>query len=88
MIVNTPNSQNPNRAKKHFAVAASPFNGVKFELALIIVIAVVLWFVLERLFPHRIEAFLLLGAYSLLAAGWIIMRVRHVLKLTAEQDGS
>lgn len=89
--MNTPHKKGPVRAEKrcvpkgHFAVAASPFNSVKFELALILVIAVVLWLVLERLYPHRIEAFLLLAGYSLLAAGWIILRVRHILKQASER---
>ncbi len=84
--MNTPNKHDPIRAKKHFAprghaaVSASPFNGVKFELALILVIGLIL----ERLFPHRIEAFIMLVGYSLLAAGWIILRVRNVLKQTLE----
>ncbi len=77
-----------NGKKAYFSVAASPFNGVKLEIALIIVVAIVLWFVVERLYPHRIEAFLLLGAFSLLAAGWIIMRARRVLKRVAEQQAS
>ncbi|MBL4851776.1 MAG: hypothetical protein JKY90_05795 [Gammaproteobacteria bacterium] len=88
--MNTPNKHDPIRAKKHFAprghvaVSASPFNGVKLELALILVIGLILWLILERLFPHRIEAFIMLVGYSLLAAGWIILRVRNVLKQTLE----
>ncbi|MBN4078661.1 hypothetical protein JYT96_01500 [Gammaproteobacteria bacterium AH-315-C21] len=82
--MNTPNNHDPIRAKKHFAVLASPFNGVKLELALILIIGLVLWLVLEQLFPHRVEAFFMLIGYSLLAAGWIILRVRNVLKQTLE----
>lgn len=76
----TPNNRDPIRAKRHFAVSASPFNGVKLELALILIVGVILWLVFEQLFPHRIEAFLMLIGYSLLAAGWIILRVRNIVK--------
>jgi len=89
--VNTPNKHDPIRDKKHFAprghfaVSASPFNGVKLELALILLVGLIIGLVLERLYPHRMEAFLMLAGYSLLAAGWIILRVRYILKLTSEQ---
>ncbi len=88
----TPSKQDPIRAKKHFvpqghfAVSASPFNGVKLELSLVLVIGLILWLALERLFPHRVEAFFMLVGYSLLAAGWIILRVRKILKQTVDSE--
>jgi len=71
--------------KGHFAVSASPFNGVKLELALILIVGLILWLVSEQLFPHRMEAFLMLIGYSLLAAGWIILRVHNIVKQLSDQ---
>ncbi len=95
--MNTPNDHDPIKGKKHFmrrggfspkghfAVSASPFNGVKLELALVLIVGLILWLVSEQLFPHRMEAFFMLIGYSLLAAGWIILRVRNIVKQLSDQ---
>lgn len=62
---------------KGFTVLASPMNGVKFELGVILLVSLLFWMVLERLTDN---AFPYLVLYGLLAMGWIVFRSRQVVK--------
>lgn len=83
---NKPATSDGNTRRRSFAVAASPFNAVKLELALIIVAAIVFWLVVERLYPGRVEAMLLLSGYGAVAAGWIFFRVHRVLRRLSSRE--
>ena len=65
---------------KGFGVAASPFNGIKLELGLCIVLGVLLWLGAEFIIADEGAQLLLLFGYSLLCAGWLILRTRAVLR--------
>lgn len=61
-------------------VAASPFNGVKLELGLIFVVAVVYLLVIDRLVNSPLHQLLWLTAYGLGASAWLVFRIRRILR--------
>ena len=64
---------------KGFAVAASPLNEVKLDLALLLVVGIILLIIEDKLIEQLAGQILLLSVYGLLAATWIIFRVKRVL---------
>ncbi|MDX1253438.1 MAG: hypothetical protein IDH49_14555 [Gammaproteobacteria bacterium] len=63
-------------------------NAIKLELALVCVVAVLLWFLQERITNDPVTQFLLLGGYGLAAMMWIVFRVRYVLSKTNSERGN
>lgn len=76
------------RRGKAFTVQASPFNAIKLDLALILVVGIVLLIVHERLVDDQLGQLLLVAGYGLVAMLWIVMRTRHVLKKHAQTVSS
>jgi hypothetical protein len=71
---------------RHFAVAASPFNLVKLELGILLVVAVV-WAVLVSTFVEAAGTQLLLFVtYGIVAMGWLIGRTSRVLQAQASKS--
>ncbi len=66
--------------RKRTEVPASPLNPVKLELALALVLGVSLLLVAPRLFPEAGDQLLALAAYGGLAALWITLRTRAILR--------
>lgn len=64
---------------KRFQVAASPLNQVKFDLAIVFVISVLLLIIADKLFNGFWAQFLFLAGYGLVAMTWIIRKVRRVV---------
>jgi hypothetical protein len=71
-------AQSRHRAKG-FGVAASPFNGIKLELGVCIILGVLLWLGVDSITADEGAQLLLLLAHSLLATGWLVLRTRAVL---------
>jgi hypothetical protein len=69
--------------QKGTGVAASPFNAVKLELALILVLAICLILVL----PATLQGVLWLAGYAFVAAIWLAWRTRSVLRRHDQEDG-
>ena len=67
-----------------FAVAASPLNGVKLDLAIILVVGVLLLLVQGRVLDNLWLQLLLLSSYGLLGMLWIIVRARRVVARLAQ----
>ena len=66
--------------RKGFGVAASPFNGVKFDLAIILIVAVLLLLVHAKLVADSFTQLLMLGGYGVAAMAWLMFRTRSVLR--------
>jgi len=60
-------------------VAASPFNGVKLDLAIIIVLLLLIWLVLANTVKDTLTQTIILFVCSGLAASWIVFRVQRIL---------
>ncbi len=66
------------RQRRSFTVAASPFNGVKFDLALIVVVGVVVWLVHDRLIDNGLGQTLFLAGYGVSAMIWLMVKTRRI----------
>ncbi len=75
------------RERKGFTVAASPFNAVKLDLAVIVILGLLLALIHDRLVEHPLGQLILLAVFGLASMLWIIFRSRRVSqRLMAEQE--
>jgi len=70
-----------------FTVVASPFNTVKVELGIILILGVVLFLWHEHLSSDGDVQIAILAGYGVLAALWLVGRVKKIEKTMAEQRG-
>lgn len=68
------------RRRKVFTVQASPFNAIKLDLALILVVGIVVLVVHDRLIEHQLGQLLIIIGYGVTAMLWVVVRTRRVLK--------
>ena len=66
------------RQRRSFTVAASPFNGVKFDLAMIVVVGVVVWLIHDRLIDNSLGQTLFLAGYGVSAMVWLMAKTRRI----------
>jgi hypothetical protein len=66
------------RQRRSFTVKASPFNAVKLDVALIVIIGVMLVLVHGRLVQNSLGQLALLAGYGVAAMVWIVVRTRRV----------
>jgi len=59
-----------------FGVHASPFNGVKLELAIILILGALFWLVLDSITNNEITQIGLLLLFGVLGAAWLVIRTR------------
>lgn len=76
-----------NEKGRGFTVSASPFNNVKLDLALILFMGVVLLLLQERLLQNPLWQFLLIFSYGILAALWLLLRVKRIERQILEHNG-
>ena len=72
--------------KKGFGVKASPFNGVKLELGIILALGALLWLAADSITANLDAQLLLLAAFGLLGMVWLIVRTRRVLNQCRRSD--
>ena len=72
------------RRRKVFTVQASPFNAIKLDLALILIVGVVVLVTHDRLVEHQLGQLAILVGYGFAAMLWVVMRTRRVLKSLAD----
>ena len=72
--------QNGNR----FTVSASPFNPVKLELGISIIIGIILVIVVGKIASDKLQQLGILIVYALVVTSWLIFRVRRLLIMTEE----
>jgi F0F1-type ATP synthase assembly protein I len=65
--------------KKSFYVAASPFNPVKLELVIIILIGIVLWMTLDSITNKSFTQIVTLLLFGCVGAGWLLTRIRLIV---------
>jgi len=62
-----------------FGVHASPFNGVKLELAIILILGALFWLVLDSITNNEITQIGLLLLFGILGAVWLVIRTRILI---------
>lgn len=77
------------RHKKGFSVAPSPFNPVKFDLGVVIILGICVFVIQEVLISDGNVQLGLLLAYGTIAALWLLVRIQRVKKqlLERQNDG-
>ncbi|NOX75542.1 MAG: hypothetical protein GXP17_02790 [Gammaproteobacteria bacterium] len=80
-----PPALSPAKPKTGFGVAPSPFNGVKLELGIILVLGVVLWLGANSIIASLGGQLLMLAAYGIVATLWLMFRTRRVLRQCVAQ---
>lgn len=65
---------------KSVSVAASPFNPVKFALAIVLCLALVLWLLLSIFTSNILVQIIVLLSYSILSSIFLVILTRYVLK--------
>jgi len=68
------------RRRKVFTVKASPFNAIKLDLALILIVGIVVLVTHDRLVEHQLGQLLIVAGYGIAAMLWIVVKTRRVLK--------
>ena len=93
---NSPNSASADKGKRApsvarnrpgFTVPASPFNGVKLELGLILALCLPVWLLADRLSVEPLLQVALLALFGVAAALWIGWRVRRVVHRVERGEG-
>ena len=77
-MTNPANQNNNDSSKTAFKVAASPFNPIKLELVIILIIGFVLWLVLDSITDNDLTHVAILFLYSASSAIWLTLRIRHI----------
>jgi hypothetical protein len=72
---------------KGMAVAPSPLNEVKLDLAIILVVGILLLLAQGRLVDGLLAQLLVLASYGVLAMLWIVLRARKILQRIARDRG-
>ncbi|MDH4275572.1 MAG: hypothetical protein OEW08_11070 [Gammaproteobacteria bacterium] len=72
---------------KGFSVNASPFNPVKLELGVILIIGMTLVLVVERISPRGGLQVLILLGYALASAAWLMWRIVRTQRALGVPDG-
>ncbi len=75
--------------RQGLTVAPSPFNEIKLDLGVILIVGVVLLLVQGRALDSLLAQFLVLVCYGLLGMLWIIIRARRLMtRLAREREQS
>lgn len=74
------------RQRKGFTVQASPFNAIKLDLALILIVGAVLLIVHDHLVVNQLGQLGLLAGYGIVAMCWVVIKTRRVEKQLAEAE--
>ena len=85
-----PNKMKPDdqSTKKSFSVNASPLNPVKLELAIILLVGLLLWLLLDSITNSQLAQIVILLLYSFMGAIWLLLRTRYVVYRTQNTDKS
>ena len=67
----------PQKARR-LTVAPSPYNAIKFELGVILLLTPVCWLLVDRLVRGAGARLLLLALFGVTAALWLVLRARRV----------
>lgn len=79
------NSQSSSENSKAFAVAASPFNAIKLELVIILIVGFLLWLLLNSITENDLTHVFILFVYGVSGAVWLSLRIRKVYQQSLQR---
>ena len=75
----------PDKKPSHgLQVAPSPFNAVKLELAVIMLVGLLLWIVVDSITHNDAAQIVILMSFGVLGAAWLLIRT-HVVSQRIEK---
>jgi len=74
------NIKNKNSPLQGLSVAPSPFNAVKLELAVIIIIGLLVWIAVDSITTSDAAQIVILLLFGVLGAAWLIFRTYRVVR--------
>ncbi len=83
-MTNSKGDASLSRQRKGFTVQASPFNAIKLDLALILIVGVVLLIVHDHIVVNQLGQLGLLAGYGMVAMCWVVIKTRRIEKQLAE----
>ncbi|MDH5327861.1 MAG: hypothetical protein OEZ68_06620 [Gammaproteobacteria bacterium] len=72
-------SKDNSKKTNGFGVAPSPFNAVKLELGVILVLSLCVWLAAEFITANDFVQLLILSGFSVAATVWLILRTKVLL---------
>ncbi|WP_455222549.1 hypothetical protein [Kaarinaea lacus] len=72
--------ENKSSKPQGLSVAPSPFNAVKLELAVIIIVGLLLWIAVDSITNNHAAQIVILLIFGLLGAAWLIFRTHLLLR--------
>ena len=66
--------------KRGFSVAPSPFNPVKLELGIILILWILVWLILDSITKNNGIQILILFIFGVSAMCWLVLRIRRLLR--------
>jgi hypothetical protein len=73
-------AQGVEQTGKKMTVAPSPFNAVKLDLAIILIIGLLLFLLQEKITANLLAQILILSTFSLSAMLWLIVRTNRIVR--------
>lgn len=70
-------------------VPASPFNVLKLELAIIFLLALICWILVDKLVSSQVFQLAWLGGFGMVCMSWLIFRIRQLkrrLEMTEKSE--
>lgn len=82
---NVQNDHNDQNKRTGFGVAPSPFNGVKLELGVILVLGLCLWLAAKFITANEFLQVLMLFCFAVMGTVWLIFRTKCLLDRELER---
>ena len=76
-----------NKSSRHqgLSVAPSPFNAVKLELAVILIVGLLLWIAVDSITNSDVTQIVILLVFGVFGASWLILRTHILLRRLQNQ---
>jgi len=77
--------ENKGNHRQGLSVAPSPFNAVKLELAVILIVGLLLWIAVDSITNSDVAQIVILLVFGVLGAAWLILRTHILLRRLQNQ---
>ncbi len=78
--------ENKSNHQQGLSVAPSPFNAVKLELAVILIVGLLLWIAVDSITNSDVTQIVILLVFGVFGAAWLILRTHILLRRIQNQN--
>ncbi|MDH5231342.1 MAG: hypothetical protein OEZ58_08685 [Gammaproteobacteria bacterium] len=68
------------QADKGFTISASPFNPVKFDLGVILILAIGIWLLVGVVTSQALIQILIMFSYGISSMIWLVLKIRRIYR--------